>query len=246
MTSIDIIALAGLGGILPAIFWLWFWLREDEHPEPWQYLTLVFILGMVMVPIVIPFELAVQKYLHITPFLTFFLHASLEESFKYIAAYSAALRNKVNNEPVDPIIYLIVAALGFAALENTLYLTRPLSEDLIVDSFLIANLRFVGATLLHVVASAIVGVFLAFSFYKPIKTKIIYLILGLLSASLLHTLFNWTIDVPIDESFIIAFLYAWIGAIVLLIIFNKIRKIKPSMGKLKKQKVAEIPTKIIK
>ena len=51
--------LAIAGGLLPALFWLWFWLREDsEHPEPKILITLTFILGMITVVIVVP----IQRY----------------------------------------------------------------------------------------------------------------------------------------------------------------------------------------
>ena len=233
MTPIDVITIAALGGLIPALIWLWFWIREDEHPEPWQYIVLVFVLGMIMVPIVIPFQKTIEVYTEtlkcvaFIPLLTYFLWAGLEEVFKYAAAYFAALRNPVNDEPIDPVIYMIVAALGFAALENTLYLIDPVSQKLVVDSVVIANLRFIGATLLHVVSSAIVGIFLAYSFYKPVKEKIIYLILGLFFATLLHAMFNVVLISEKDIGGPIAALFiTWIAAMILIITFEKVKKIK--------------------
>ncbi|MGM0628802.1 MAG: PrsW family intramembrane metalloprotease [Patescibacteria group bacterium] len=227
MTHIDVLTLAALGGVIPALVWLWFWLREDRHPEPWQYITLVFIMGIVAVPVVIPFQKSINSCVYLAPLLTYFSWAALEELFKYAAAYFAALRNKVNDEPIDPVIYMIVAALGFAAIENTLFLTEPISKELIVDSVVIANLRFVGATLLHVVCSATVGLFLAFSFYKSRKKKILYLIIGLLTATVIHALFN--LIVTSDSQLggpITALLYTWTGAMFLIFAFEKVKKIR--------------------
>lgn len=234
MTIPNIIALATLGGFIPALVWLWFWLREDEHPEPWQYIILVFILGMVMVPIVIPFQLAIGEYIenvvfssHLIPLISFSIWAGLEEFFKYAAAYFAALKNKVNDEPIDSIIYLIVASLGFAALENTLYLTTPISNQLVVDSVVIANFRFIGATLLHVVCSALVGIFLAFSFYKTKTEKIVYLFLGLFFATLLHSLFNIIIISKFSaQGILISIGITWIGAMLIIFMFEKVKMIK--------------------
>jgi len=46
-----------LGGILPAILWLWFWLKEDaKKPEPRGLITLSFVAGMLGVFIVFPIE----------------------------------------------------------------------------------------------------------------------------------------------------------------------------------------------
>lgn len=224
MAPIDVITLAALGGMLPAFVWLWFWLREDRHPEPWQYITLVFIMGMVVVPIVIPFQKAVEEYLYITPALTYLMWSSLEEIFKYAAAYFAALRSKVNDEPIDPVIYMIVAALGFAALESTLFLIGPISEKLVVDSIVITNLRFIGATLLHVVSSAIVGIFLAISFYKKRSERIPYLLSGLILATVFHALFN-LILISEDQlgGPLIALMYTWIGAMFLIFALEKVK-----------------------
>ena len=245
MSPFDVIALAALGGFIPALVWLWFWLREDKnHPEPWQYITLTFIAGMVAVPLVIPFQKALYPYLELTyfvaPMLVLFLWAFLEEIFKYFAAYFAALKSPVNDEPIDPVIYLITAALGFAALESTLYLigpylvldvasdtveVLPLTQDLLVDSVVISNLRFLGAALLHVVASAVVGLFLAFSFRKPKSERRFYLFMGILLASILHTGFNIALLFPGDgiEGVSIAFSIVWLSAIMLILLFEKVK-----------------------
>ena len=46
-----------LGGILPALVWLAFWLREDyKHPEPRGLVFRTFIFGMIAVIIVLPFQ----------------------------------------------------------------------------------------------------------------------------------------------------------------------------------------------
>src|SRR5680860_650469 len=40
--------IAFVGGILPSILWLWFWLKEDRrNPEPKTLLTIIFIMGML-------------------------------------------------------------------------------------------------------------------------------------------------------------------------------------------------------
>jgi len=51
------LGLSFVGGILPALIWLWFWLKEDkENPEPKGLLFLTFILGMIAVIIILPLE----------------------------------------------------------------------------------------------------------------------------------------------------------------------------------------------
>ena len=58
-----VILYAALGGILPALFWLWFWTREDKvHPEPRMRVMLAFMGGMVAVIAVYPLEKIMADY----------------------------------------------------------------------------------------------------------------------------------------------------------------------------------------
>ena len=121
MLSLQTIIFAALGGLLPALLWLWFWLKEDSRcPEPRLLIIATFIAGMIAVPIVLPLEQYVESFASGTIALT--LWAAIEEIFKYIAALVVVLWRKVVNEPIDAVIYMITVALGFAALENALFL----------------------------------------------------------------------------------------------------------------------------
>jgi RsiW-degrading membrane proteinase PrsW (M82 family) len=50
-------------GLLPAVFWLWFWLKEDRHPESAKMITLSFVGGMLAVVLVLPFQQFVGNYI---------------------------------------------------------------------------------------------------------------------------------------------------------------------------------------
>jgi hypothetical protein len=56
--------IAFIGGLVPALFWLWFWLREDKaKPEPFLLITVAFISGMAVVPLALPLQkLAIELY----------------------------------------------------------------------------------------------------------------------------------------------------------------------------------------
>ena len=108
-------AIAFVGGLVPALFWLWFWLREDkERPEPYLLIALAFIGGMMVVPIALP----LQKYAldNFSGDNLIFIWVIIEETLKYAAALLMILWNKEVDEPIDVIIYMITIALGFAAL----------------------------------------------------------------------------------------------------------------------------------
>ncbi len=226
MNLLDIISLAAVFGVIPPLVWLWLWLKEDkQNPEPWQYIMLTFLAGMSVVFVAIFFQLiSIMNIWAFSPIFTVFIWAGIEEVLKFSAAYFVALRKKVNDEPIDAVIYLIVAALGFAALENTLYLMDPISKGLIVDGVVIANMRFLGSSLLHVVASATVGIFLAFAFNKSRTKKIFYGIIGLFLATVLHTGFNIQIILP-EINFEIILFVLFVGALITLIVLERVKKV---------------------
>ena len=100
-------------GIIPALIWLWFWLKEDRHPEPPKILTMSFVGGILAVVSVLPFERLVYVFIPEVNTLTFIIWAIIEEVIKFVIVYGIALRTKNVDEPVDDIIYLI-RSLGFA------------------------------------------------------------------------------------------------------------------------------------
>jgi len=215
--------LALSGGVLPALLWLWFWLKEDKaRPEPRGLIMLAFFAGMITVPLVVPLEkmtLAISGHIMVQ----IVLWAAIEELMKYGAAVLAVLRRAAVDEPLDPIIYMITIALGFAALENTFFLLNP-SLD-IFGGIITGNLRFLGATLLHTLASASIGLAMAYSFYKNKVIKRMYVFIGIMFSILLHSLFNFFIINSDGEKILTVFAFVWIGIILLLLSFEKVKRI---------------------
>lgn len=226
MPAPDVIIYALLGALFPTLLWLWFWLKEDRcHPEPMILILGSFLAGMIAVPLVIPFERAVATVTSGT--LMVVLWAMIEEAMKFLAAYLVVLRHKEMNEPVDAVIYMITVALGFAALENALFLLSPIGDGLILETVLTGNLRFLGATLLHTLASATIGIFIAMVFYRGQQARDLAAVVGLILATSLHALFNFSIisQSGKSEGILTAFLSIWIGVIVLILLFEKIKRI---------------------
>lgn len=212
ITTLEPFAIAVLGGVVPTLLWLWFWHRQDrECPEPKGLIALSFIAGMTVVFFVLPVQkLIVALFPSIVDTadtlikglslpaidpetLRSFLLAAAEEIGKYATVFFIALQSKHFDEPVDAVIYLITAALGFAAVENTLYILKDLDQSGVIQTIINGNLRFLGATLLHTVSSAAIGIAIALSFYAPRIVKTIAAIVGISVATLLHTYFNLTI-----------------------------------------------------
>jgi len=173
-------------GFLPAIAWLIFFLLEDRiHPEPKKMVLKVFIAGILSAAAAAAIQIILQDTaftrfnIQDTSKSSFLILSFIEEFVKFAAVYVAVKGSKYLDEPVDYMIYMITGALGFSAIENTLFLLQKNSNII----FEIIVLRAVGATLLHALASGFVGFYWA-------KRK---LLLGLVIAVLLHAGFNYLI-----------------------------------------------------
>ncbi|MCA9367227.1 PrsW family intramembrane metalloprotease [Candidatus Kaiserbacteria bacterium] len=214
--------IAFLAGAVPAVFWVWFWLREDRaHPEPLFMLLLAFIAGMAVVPLALPLqELAMHIYQGDNRILVWVV---IEETLKYALALGLVLWHREVDEPIDMVVYLIVIALGFAALENTLFLYNPLVLGDYMQSLLTGGFRFLGATLLHVLASATIGMCLALTYYQPRAVQLAAGTGGLFVAIVLHYYFNVFIMDASGETILSVFLFVWLGVIVLFLLFEKVK-----------------------
>lgn len=216
---------AAVFGVIPAIIWLWFWLKEDIHPEPTKLIIFTFLLGMLSVFVAIPLQNLVQSFTS-NVVLLFFLWAAIEELVKYSVAWIGGLHLSSDDEPIDAVIYMMVAALGFVAMENTLFLVDPLVTGNIANTLITGDLRFIGATLLHIISSSTVGIFMALSFSKTKTWRRIYLATGLILATVLHTLFNLFILNGTGSSVYIIFGFIWMGLIGVMLMFEKIKSIR--------------------
>ena len=235
LISLDLytLILAFAGGLVPALIWLWFWLKEDSsHPEPKRLIIATFIAGMIAVPLAFFAEKITFSFFG-TGLMIVIVWAAIEELLKYGGAYFVAFRgicldkSVCVDEPLDPLIYMITVALGFSALENSMFLINPLLGGDTVSGILTGNLRFIGATLLHVVASAAIGLGKGLSFYKGNATKRVYFIVGITVAIILHALFNLSIILYKGQNIFLIFGVLWICVVALLLSFERIKKIKP-------------------
>ncbi len=220
-----ILGLAFLGGIIPSMLWLWFWLREDKQkPEPKGLLTIVFLMGMLAVFCVLPIQKFIQTNI-VSENLELVLWAGAEEILKYLAVALIIYRTKHVDEPIDWPIYLITGALGFAALENVLFLIKPLSLGENTVGLLTGQLRFLGSTLLHAVASAIIGISIGISLHLDVFKKICYIFVGIILATALHSVFNFFIIRNNGNDFLEVFGFLWVVAIIIMLLFEKVRRI---------------------
>jgi protease PrsW len=228
MSIFEIISLATLTGFVPGVVWLWLWLREDRlHPEPKKRILQAFFAGFLAIIPVLLLQVWSEQFFH-DKVIQVTIYAFLEEVFKLLLVYIFVLWRKENNEPVDATIYLITGAIGFAILENILFFIPPLAQSGLSSPEFISTFgnRFLGANLVHIVSSALVGVFFGAAFFKSRTRKVVMVAVGILLATALHTYFNLLIlkqSIPSAEQ---AFLTIWISAFLLLIAIEGIKSIR--------------------
>lgn len=224
LTNIAYVLLAGL---LPALLWLWFWIKEDNlHPEPKSLIAISFIAGCMSVLLAVVLEGFAKEIINDQDY-RYLAWATIEEFVKFLAVAIIALRSKYLDEPIDAMIYCITVALGFAAVENGLFIFKSLDTNGVVDSIVTGNFRFIGATLVHIVSSASIGFMIGLSFYKGAFMKVISVIIGIILASTLHTSFNLAIINTTDTSALKVFGWVWCAVVILIILFEEIKEIRP-------------------
>jgi len=185
-------------GLAPSIIWLLFYLRKDAHPEPNSMVVKIFFYGMLMgVPAILVeqglfkvFQNSIENTFLLLIFSVFFGIALVEEGLKYLVVREKVLTNSNFDEPLDVMLYLIIAGLGFAGLENILLLFNNVFS--IADVFAVSIFRFIGATFLHALCSGILGYFLALSLLET-KNRFRFLTTGFAIAVLLHGIYNFSI-----------------------------------------------------
>jgi len=196
--------------IVPIIFWVWFFRRLDRRePESGRFLFRIFRFGLLAMLLALPVETVIDRTFfpeavefmssygnaQLDPailglvLMSFFLAGPVEEFIKYFVLKRVTFRNLEFNQIADGIIYGTTLALGFVFIENTGYFYEVyvnLSEEYM---FAVVLFRGAATTLLHVVSTGIIGLYLGRSKFEVGASKWLAL-KGVIIASLIHGLFN--------------------------------------------------------
>jgi len=223
-----------LFGTLPSIIWLLFYLRKDANPESNRMVLKIFFYGMLMALPAILLEMGIIRFLEgsnlpliLLVFLNIFIGIALvEELLKYWVVKKKVLGHEEFDEPIDALLYMIIAALGFAAAENILILCSLGPTFLFSNVLIVSLLRFWGATFLHVLASGVIGYFLALSVFET-KKRGRLLVLGITIAVLLHGFYNFSImELQGSFTFVVPIIILIGLAIFLTFAFKRLKKMK--------------------
>lgn len=210
--------------IVPAILWIYYFYTHDKgERDPLRFLILAAVIGAVAVipaalveifitKSILPLFISSSKIAPIsahskfTIFLTFnlIIISVIEEVFKFLSIRLTVYNSRYFSEIADGIVYMVAAALGFAAFENFLYFLN-FGQDVIVA-------RSIFTPLFHVSASAIVGHYLALAKWNKSYNKKVYV--ALLCAIILHFIYNFLV---FSASFSGSYLYTILAIILLAV-----------------------------
>ncbi len=212
---------------LVALFWLKWFLKKDKYEkEPERFVFVAFFTGMIAtIPCVL-----LESFLRLrdqdstallqTLFLSFLWVGIVEEFFKYLAVRLTVYRSKEFNEVMDGMVYMVSAALGFAATENVGYMLG--------FGYAVGFPRAILSYVAHISFSAILGFYMGKSKMEG-QAKLIWP--GFALAISLHWLYNSFLVVGTARSsgsFILLGLMVWaFGLILTLILAKKAQAISP-------------------
>ncbi|MEZ5987527.1 MAG: PrsW family intramembrane metalloprotease [Planctomycetota bacterium] len=181
--------------LAPGLFWLW-WLRrrDDLDPEPLRLVLLDFALGIGLALGVLALRPSLDAWVLSLPEASrrfadaFLATAPVEEVAKMLPLF-LAWRRRAFDEPLDGVIYGTAVALGFASLENFLYLRMSGDPVLIL-------MRGFTAVPIHVACSGATGLLFGIAKFRRGPERPLLILCGLIFAIALHGLYDWLLAAP--------------------------------------------------
>jgi protease PrsW len=177
--------------LAPALFWLWFFYKQDCYePEPLSLVAKMYFLGIAAAVIALFLENI------ISPFIPGLLFPALavpvtEELAKFSMVVLFVYHNAEFDEPVDGIVYATATALGFATLENVLYALPLESLSSLVVS---GTFRAILSVPAHALFAVFWGYALGIAKFRPPGKKVPIIAAGLIVAIAVHGFFNLLLD----------------------------------------------------
>ncbi len=209
----------------PGLFWLWFFLRRSSYrPAPLRLIAVTFGLGcLAIIPaVIIEWALLGESFLEEGAGLggiaagMLFVVGPVEEACKFLAVRLKAYRSLYFDEPIDGLVYAAAASLGFASLENALFVYEFGPEVMLV--------RAPASTLAHLVFGCIWGYALG-AHHASGRSRPMLVVGALALGAFTHAVFNVFLSVPL--TILLAVLLTVVGAIWVVGRFRWGREVSP-------------------
>jgi protease PrsW len=182
-------SLLAVSAVVPSALLVWYFHARDVYPEPPRVLWTTFGLGVLTVfPVLLigyPLQHAVGMVANpVASSLigALFVAAIPEEFVKLTVLVGYNMRNRAFDEPMDGIVYGVVASLGFATLENILFVFN--------GGMSVAVSRAFTAIPLHASVGAIMGYHIGQAWRFP-EARMRHILRGYGFAVLLHMLYDF-------------------------------------------------------
>jgi hypothetical protein len=183
--------------VLPAFLLVWFFHARDTFPEPARVLWTTFGLGCASVVPAVLLGVTVEPVLlstdalSVAAFEAFVIAALCEETAKLAVLLGYSFRHGAFDESMDGIVYGATASLGFAAVENVLYVLD--------GGFGLAVVRGLLSVPGHATYGAVMGYYVGRARFDPAnRWRLVGL--GLLAAILLHGLYDFPLMLIGDQA----------------------------------------------
>jgi RsiW-degrading membrane proteinase PrsW (M82 family) len=175
------------------LIWVIFFARKDRNREPFVWLFFAFALGIISALVSYVSQKFVFQYMIESESIgRILLAVFIEEFFKFFVIWFFIYPQKVVDEPVDAMVYVMFSALGFAFTENVFYLLNLKFSQNYGDIFIFVTLllRFLGANLLHILASSLIG----YGYASWLRTRRFFgFFVSFIAGVSLHFLYNYLI-----------------------------------------------------
>lgn len=209
--------------VLPALLLLAFmgW-KDRQHPEPISALVKGLCFGAISIIISLSITSMFEDFED--PILDAFFNAAIPEEFAKLLMFWLLIRkNKNFDEPIDSIVYAVYVSLGFAAVENIMYLV---DEE---DFFSTAFSRGIFSVPGHFCFAVCMGFCYGMARFGQ-KMKAIYYPMALIGPILLHGIYDGLLmSMGDDDSWIILMLVWLVFCIIMyraaIKRINKLREI---------------------
>jgi len=186
------IVLLALLAVIPSLLLMWFFHARDRFPEPPGVLWRTFLFGVLTIPAAVAIELALARIsIRIAPqalsslFDAFVVAALVEETLKLVVIRLYSLRRKAFDEVMDGLVYGAASGLGFATLENVMYV---FTQD---NGLAVGIMRALVSVPGHACWGALLGFYTARGLLsgRPFRG----MLTGLAIAVLLHGMFDYPV-----------------------------------------------------
>lgn len=176
--------------LAPCLFLLWYFYHRDKYePEPKKKIIKIFLLGAVMVIPAGLLEIGIGSGIDAIAggiphafIMSFFVIAPIEELLKYFTVKQWIYRSLEFDEVMDGIVYTVAASLGFATVENILYVLQHGIPVAIARAFLaVPGHAFFGVLMGYYIGMA--------KFNKEKESRLLFK--GILLAVFFHGLYDF-------------------------------------------------------